>query len=295
MTDGALAFTGNFVKELVTLLQARQTNPVPYRPQLVGLIERFNRTWKDMVDISMNDGKQRDWDRWVPFAVYAYNSGRHSTVALWPNELMMGRRLRSPNELLRATCRREAGELSEYHRNLIRTMKESHAIAECAREREQERQRKYYERRVRQTKTFKPGDHVWMFRSPRGPGTSKFVHYWMGPMRIIEPAGYDNFLLEREDGEDAERLIAHVSFLVSYHRPADFLAVTAADIEAALNYENEQNDNEHAAATSTITRATTAPVYEVTATASTKRTRRAVTNERTEDRASGGTSQKTAT
>lgn len=87
----------------------------------------------------MNDGKQRDWDRWVPFAVYAYNSGRHSTVALSPNELMMGRRLRSPNELLRATCRREAGELSENHRNLIRTMKESHAIVECARKREQER------------------------------------------------------------------------------------------------------------------------------------------------------------
>eukprot|EP00644_Phytophthora_capsici_P011040 jgi/Phyca11/80504/gw1.18.718.1 len=180
------------------MLQARQTNPVPYRPQLVGLVERFNRTWKDIVAISMNDGEQRDWDRWVPFAVYAYNSGRHSTVALSPNELMMERRLRSPN-VLRATNREEAGELEEYHRTLTRTLKESHAIAERAREREQDRQTKYYERKVRRAKTFKPGDHVWMFRPPRGPRASKFVHQWMGPLRIIEPAGYDNFLLERED------------------------------------------------------------------------------------------------
>eukprot|EP00644_Phytophthora_capsici_P009475 jgi/Phyca11/107546/e_gw1.13.372.1 len=214
MTDGAPELTGKLIEELVILLQARKTNPVPYRPQLVGLVERFNRTWKDIVAISMNDGRQRDWDRWVSFAVYAYNSGRHSTVALSPNELMMGKRLRSPNELLRAASRREAGELDEYHRKLISTMKESHAIAERARGREQERQARYYTRKVRQTKTFKPGDHVWMFRPPRGPGASKFVHQWVGPLRILEPAGYDNFLLEREDGEDAERLLAHVSFLV---------------------------------------------------------------------------------
>lgn len=44
MTDGAPELTGKLVDELVTLLQARQTNPVPYRPQLVGLVERFNRT-----------------------------------------------------------------------------------------------------------------------------------------------------------------------------------------------------------------------------------------------------------
>lgn len=78
-----------------------------------------------------------------------------------------------------------------------------------------------------------------------------------------------------------------MSFLVSYHRPADFLSTTAADIEAALDYENERNDNEHAATTSTVTGATTAPVHAATATGSTKRTRRTVTNERTEERASG--------
>eukprot|EP00644_Phytophthora_capsici_P007162 jgi/Phyca11/112333/e_gw1.22.482.1 len=257
LTDGAPELTSHLIEELVELLQAHQTNPVPYRPQLVGLVERFNRTWKDIVAISMNAGEQRDWDRWISFACVCIQFWRHSTVALSPNELMMGRRLRSPNELLRATSRREAGELSELHQKLVQAMRESHACAERAREREQERQARYYARKVKRKRDFKPGDYVWMFKPPRGPRASKFVHQWMGPLRIIEPAGHDKFLLEREDGEDAVRLIAHVSFLVSYHHPADFLAAAAADLESELE-RDERSDLESASTAEAITGATAA-------------------------------------
>eukprot|EP00644_Phytophthora_capsici_P018986 jgi/Phyca11/133316/e_gw1.413.2.1 len=93
LTDGAPELTGKVIEELVRLLQAQQTNPVPYRPQMIGLVERFHRTWKDCVATYMSNEQQCDWDNWVSFAVYAYNSGKHSTVALTPNELMMGRKL----------------------------------------------------------------------------------------------------------------------------------------------------------------------------------------------------------
>jgi len=42
--DGAPELNGKVVEELVALLQARQTTPVPYRPALLGLVERFHRT-----------------------------------------------------------------------------------------------------------------------------------------------------------------------------------------------------------------------------------------------------------
>ncbi|KAE8954203.1 hypothetical protein PR003_g33887 [Phytophthora rubi] len=108
LTDGAPELTGSVIEQLVMMLQAQQTNPVPYRPQMVGLVERFHRTWKDCVSTYMNEDQQHDWDVWVDCAVYAYKSGPHSTVKLSPNELMMGRRLRSPNELLRSTSVAEA-------------------------------------------------------------------------------------------------------------------------------------------------------------------------------------------
>ncbi|KAE9052487.1 hypothetical protein PR001_g467 [Phytophthora rubi] len=149
LTDGPPELTGKVIEQLVVMLQAEQVNPVPYRPQMIGLVERFRRTWNDMVATNMHDEKQHDWNVWVDFAVYAYNAGRHSTVALTPNELMMGRRLRSPNELLQATSSTEAGELNKYHKRLLRAMESSRLCAEAAREKEQRRQAKYYNTKVR--------------------------------------------------------------------------------------------------------------------------------------------------
>ncbi|OWY99835.1 LOW QUALITY PROTEIN: Enzymatic Polyprotein, partial [Phytophthora megakarya] len=82
LTDGAPEMAGKVIEVLVEMLQARQVNPVPYRPQLIGLVERFHRSWKDCVATFMQDTRQTDWNLWVKFAVYSYNAARHSTVAL---------------------------------------------------------------------------------------------------------------------------------------------------------------------------------------------------------------------
>ncbi|KAG6583073.1 Enzymatic Polyprotein [Phytophthora cinnamomi] len=59
--DGAPELNGNVVEALVEALQAKQMTPVPYRPTLLGLVERFHRTWKDMVAIYVSEA-QDDWD-----------------------------------------------------------------------------------------------------------------------------------------------------------------------------------------------------------------------------------------
>ncbi|KAE8963588.1 hypothetical protein PR002_g29245 [Phytophthora rubi] len=100
--DGAPELNGAVVEALVNALQAKQLTPVPYRPALLGLVERFHRTWKDMVAMFVSEA-QSDWDRWPPCAAYAYDGARHSGTGYSPNELMMGRRLRTPNELLRTS------------------------------------------------------------------------------------------------------------------------------------------------------------------------------------------------
>lgn len=187
----------------------------------------------------MNTEGQHDWDKWVDFAVYAYNSGQHSTVGLSPNELMMGRRLREPNELLRAASVSEAGALTAHHQRLLVALQHAHTCAERARELEQQRQARYYNRRVRKWREFHAGDRVGMYRPPRGTKASKFVHAWLGPLQIVEEVGYENYLLVREDTVGVkEQFITHVSFLVSYHYPVDWLKVAAADIGEQLAHES---------------------------------------------------------
>ncbi|KAE8904474.1 hypothetical protein PF007_g25363 [Phytophthora fragariae] len=185
LTDRAPEMVGKVIEQLVDLLQAKQTTPVPYRPQMIGLVERFHRSWKDCVSTFMSSNTQDDWNMYVKFAVYVYNSARHTTVALTQNELMMGRRLRAPNELLRRTEVTEAGELVQYHKRLLVAKDRGRACAEEARIKEQSRQARYYNRKVRQQRTFAIGDPVWLYNPPRGPKATKFVHQWMGPMRIV--------------------------------------------------------------------------------------------------------------
>ncbi|KAE9280847.1 hypothetical protein PF008_g28038 [Phytophthora fragariae] len=100
MMDGAMEFGSKATAELLELMQVKQSTPVPYRPKLLGLVKRFHRTWKDIVSLYVDEG-QDDWDDVLPSALYAYNSSRHSTHGFQSNELMMGRRLRTPAELLR--------------------------------------------------------------------------------------------------------------------------------------------------------------------------------------------------
>lgn len=177
--DGAPELNGKVIEELVALLQAKQTTPVPYRPALLGLVERFHRSWKDMVSIYVS-ADQRDWDDWIACALYAYNGAQYSTTGYSPNELMLGRRLRAPNELLRASGLTQIGSWADYHRSLVAHMDSARMLARQAAARDQARRERYYNQRVRRNAHFRVGDLVWVLRPPRGKGTTKLVHRWMG-------------------------------------------------------------------------------------------------------------------
>ncbi|RAW21491.1 hypothetical protein PC110_g22066 [Phytophthora cactorum] len=62
LTDGSPELTGKAIEQLVLMLQAEQINSAPYRPQLIVLVERFHRTWKDCVAVYMHRDEQHDWD-----------------------------------------------------------------------------------------------------------------------------------------------------------------------------------------------------------------------------------------
>ncbi|KAE8985383.1 hypothetical protein PR003_g23282 [Phytophthora rubi] len=93
-------------------------------------------------------------------------------------------------------------------------------------------------------------------------------------MRIVESAGYDNYLIEREDktGEH-EQLVAHVSFLVTYRYPVALLREVAADLEAQLEHEGAFQRQTHDASASAPVGAATAPTRATAAGRGAKRTR----------------------
>ena len=236
MCDNAAEFVGDVVTELVELLQARQSTPVPYRPNLVGLVERFNRTWKDIVSMYVHES-QRDWDEWLGMACYAYNASRHTTTGYTPFELMYGREAATPDALLRDDGQDSTASPAMHHRQLRARLKRLHALARLAIRRGQERQAAQYDKQRRARMQLRPGLLVWFFNPPRHPGVTKLRHAWRGPMRIVESAGYDNFLVE--EIATRRRTVAHCSFLYSYVLPDRLLERIARDLERELDDENQ--------------------------------------------------------
>jgi hypothetical protein len=172
----------------------------------------------------------------------------------------MGRKRRAPGELLRQMAVTEAGNLKAYHDKLLKAMATSRECAERARVREQTRQAKYYNRQVRGQRPWQIGDRVWLYNPPRGPKATKFVHPWMGPLRVREAIGYENYLLRREDKPGKpEDVVAHASFLASYKSSAGWLEQAAADLTTEVADEDSGRVGNDVAEAGAVVRAATAP------------------------------------
>ncbi|KAE9270147.1 hypothetical protein PF001_g28918 [Phytophthora fragariae] len=179
---------------------------------------------------------QDDWDQWLYCAAYAYNGAKHSGTGYSPNELMMGRKLRAPSELLRSKSVTQTGAFAEYHRKLVANMARATEAAHAALAKDQLRRERYYNRRVRQDAHFETGDLVWVLKPPKGKGITKLAHQWVGPAKIVQSAGIDNWEVVRDDTD--EHSIVHCSFLASSHCPSDSLGVIAERVIAELELED---------------------------------------------------------
>ncbi|KAI9992924.1 hypothetical protein PInf_014866 [Phytophthora infestans] len=82
--------------------------------------------------------KQDDWDEFLPSALCTINSSKHATHGLQPNELMMGRKLRTPAELLRRSrLEYPHNDLGTYHEALIDDLQKAQGLAALALQKEQ--------------------------------------------------------------------------------------------------------------------------------------------------------------
>ena len=80
------------MKEVYVLLGIKPIRTSPYHPQTDGLVERFNQTLKAMLRRMAQD--EKDWDKLVPFVLFAYREVPQASTGFSPFELMFGRMVR---------------------------------------------------------------------------------------------------------------------------------------------------------------------------------------------------------
>ena len=94
LTDQGTNFTSQLLAEIYWLMHVRVLQTSRYHAQINGVVEWFNQTLKDMLrKTAYEEGK--DWDRLIPFVLFAYREVPQASTGFSPFELLYGREVSS--------------------------------------------------------------------------------------------------------------------------------------------------------------------------------------------------------
>ena len=94
-SDQGATFESQIIKELCQITGTIKSRTTVYHPMGNGITERYNRTLLNMLG-TLEEGQKKDWKKYVPSLVYAYNCTKHETTKVSPFELMFGRKPKLP-------------------------------------------------------------------------------------------------------------------------------------------------------------------------------------------------------
>ncbi|GFY34037.1 retrovirus-related Pol polyprotein from transposon 412 [Trichonephila clavipes] len=184
-SDQGRNFVSAVLKGVCELLGIDKTKTTPLHPQSDGMVERFNRTILNNLSLMVSKNQQ-DWDQKVPLFLLAYRSAVHETTGYSPSQMLFGRDLRLPCDLLFGRSPDTPSSPEEYVQNLQARFEDVHNLARERINLRTEKMKTRYD-----TKTtghqFKEGDKVWFYNPTRREGLSpKLQSHWDGPYTILK-------------------------------------------------------------------------------------------------------------
>ncbi|KAK3090931.1 hypothetical protein FSP39_015821 [Pinctada imbricata] len=211
-TDQGREFESELFSEVCKLLGVEKSRTTPYRPQSDGLIERFNRTMKQMLTMFVNENK-RDWDDHLPFLMMAYRSTEQTSTHCTPNLLMLGKEIKCPLDVMVGSppSMRETFCPVQYVEWLKESLKTNYDMTRKNLKQSFTRQKCEYDRKLKE-REYEIGDWVWRWYPPTA--NQKLGLGWTGPYLIIRKI--TDFTLSIQKDKDSKVINVHVDHLKPY-------------------------------------------------------------------------------
>ena len=92
--------TTEVMNEVSRLLSLQQMTTIPYRPYSKGPVERFHAMLKRLL-LTMCAERPNDWDKYLPALIFAVREIPQESLGFSLFELLYGRNLRGPMQILR--------------------------------------------------------------------------------------------------------------------------------------------------------------------------------------------------
>ena len=185
-SDLGRQFTSDQMKEVCRLLGIKQLFNTPYHPQNTGVIERLNGVLKSMIK-KLSYEKITDWDRFLDPAMFAYRSTVQKGTGFSPFELLYGRTVRGPMDILRELWTKEekSDDLKITYQYVIELREKIEETCKLAAEelgRTAAVNKKYFDKKAKY-RSFEPGDKVLLLLSS---SSNKLQLAWKGPFVVVQ-------------------------------------------------------------------------------------------------------------
>lgn len=208
ITDRGKHFISTFIEEVFRAMGSNHVTTTAYHPQTNGLCERFNRTLADMLSMYVSTD-HRDWDEFLPYVVFGYNSSQHETTGFTPFFLLHGREPTLPIDASLNLQRDNEGAFNAYA--VARRLRQARELV-AQRERDQQTKNKRAYDARRRGAVFRPGQFVYVWTPSRARGkTTKLLHRYHGPFRLLRQVAENNW--EVVDRSGRKRDIVNVARL----------------------------------------------------------------------------------
>ncbi|KAK3705767.1 hypothetical protein QZH41_000594, partial [Actinostola sp. cb2023] len=252
-TDQGRNFESKVFSEMCKLLEMNKTRSTAYHPEGNGQIENFHRTLKSMIKTRVEEEPDR-WDEHMEFCLMAYRSSVHSSTGHTPYELMFGREMRIPVDVMMGMVPEDESSecsysesVSELRNKLAKGYEDVRTNLQAA----QRRQKDAFDKGVRHT-VYEPGDLVLRYSPQLTPGeASKFHRNWQGPYTIVERITEITYRIRKLDNNTRRKtLVVHFNNLRLYKRkteaqaPPDLTSGRSVTTEGAGRQAEDLEDND---------------------------------------------------
>ena len=200
LTDQGSNLMSKLLKEVYHLMGVKPIRTSPYHPQTDGPVERFNQTLKAMLRRSAEEGK--DWDKLLPYVLFAYREVPQETTRFSPFELQYGREVRGPLNVIRETWEADVSSGKSILSYVVGMRERLEVMAELVKEnvgKAQRYQKEWFDRQARE-RELKVGEKVLILLPT---SASKLLAKWQGPFVVKGRKGRVNY--EVDMGERREK------------------------------------------------------------------------------------------
>lgn len=185
LTDQGTNFLSDLFKQVNKILKIKKLQTSPYHPQTNGALEKSHHSLSNYLRNFASDDPN-NWDTWVPFAMFCYNSTPHTVTQFMPFELLFGHKPQIPSSFLKSP--EPLYTYDDYAKELKYRMQKSNEIAKENINKSKEKSKLHYDQHIKSVK-FSVGDSV-LLRDESKKG--KLSPPWLGPFIVVEVLSDEN-------------------------------------------------------------------------------------------------------